>query len=208
MNYLFIDTADGTRALVFANGKYYYDENTKKAGAEALMPMIDSLLKRANISVSDLGILGACIGPGSFTGIRIGLATVKTLCYALDKPCFAVNNLQLNSYNSKSDKVVSVADAGNKVCYIACLVTDVWTESPKCVTRDEAIAIVNARRAEGYAVSTDTKLAGVFGDGASGVGEREMRFAAEKRVEYAMSYKELLPLYIRKAQPDRGEGDL
>lgn len=208
MNYLFIDTADGTRALVFANGKYYYDENTKNAGAEALMPMIDSLLKRADISAGDLDILGASIGPGSFTGLRIGLTTIKTLCYALDKPCFAVNNLRLNSYNNKSGKVVSVADAGNKVCYIACFDGDVETVSAKCVTRDDAIALAREKRAEGYAVSTDTKLSGVFGDDVSGVGERELRIAAEKHVGNAMTYKELLPLYVRKAQPERGEGDL
>ena len=41
MNYLMIDTAEGTRVLLCANDKYYYDENLKNAGSETLMPMID-----------------------------------------------------------------------------------------------------------------------------------------------------------------------
>ena len=116
MNYLFIDTAEGTKALLGYGGKTYYDENSVNAGSETLLPMIDGLLKRAGISLAELDILGACVGPGSFTGLRIGLTTIKTFCYAQGKPCFAVNNLRLNSYNNKSGKVVSIADAGNRVC--------------------------------------------------------------------------------------------
>lgn len=208
MNYLFVDTAEGTRVLLSVGGKYYYDENLKQAGAEALMPMIDRLLKRADAEIKSLDILGACVGPGSFTGIRIGLTTVKTLCYALGKPCFGVNNLRLNSYNNKSGKVVSVADAGNKVCYIACFDGDTEIIPTKCVTRDDAAAIVSEKRNAGYSVSTDLKLGDAFENAVSGVGESELRIAVEKHICEEIDYKELMPLYVRKAQPERGEGDL
>lgn len=205
MNYLMIDTAEGTRVLLCANGKYYYDENLKNAGSETLMPMIDGLLKKANMPLCDIDIFGACVGPGSFTGLRIGLTTVKTFCYSLGKPCFAVNNLRLNSYNNNSEKVVSVADAGNKVCYVARYDGDTELDPAVCMTTDDARAFIAAHG--DYAVSTDSKLAGVFG-GTSGVGERELKIAAEKHIGNAISQKELIPLYIRKAQPERGAGDL
>ncbi|MDE7463800.1 MAG: tRNA (adenosine(37)-N6)-threonylcarbamoyltransferase complex dimerization subunit type 1 TsaB [Clostridiales bacterium] len=205
MNYLFIDTAEGTRALLFAGGKYFYDENMKTAGSEILLPMIDGLLSRAGVSLADVDIFGACVGPGSFTGLRIGLTTIKTFCYATGKPCFAVNNLRLNSYNNERGKVISIADAGNRVCYIARYDGEREVEEARCVTLDDAKKIVAEH--PDHAVSTDVKLAPIFA-GASGVGERELKIAAERHIKNKIEQVELLPLYIRKPQPERGAGDL
>lgn len=204
MNYLFVNTAEGTRALLFFGGKYFYDENMKNAGSETLMPMIDGLLRRAGAALSDMDVFGACIGPGSFTGLRIGLTTVKSFCYALGKPCFGVNNLRLNSYNNNSGKVISIADAGNRVCYVAKYDGEDG-EEPKCMTLADAEAFIAANPR--FAVSTDGKLAAFF-DGTAGAGEREMRIAAEKHIDTASAQTALNPLYIRKAQPERGAGEL
>lgn len=205
MNVLMIDSAEGTRVLLTVGGNTYYEENLKNAGAETLMPTVDHILNRAGIKLADVDVFGACVGPGSFTGLRVGLATVKTFCYALGKPCFAVNNLRLNSYNNSSDKVVSVAYAGSNVCYIAVYDGDTEIEAARCVTVDEAKKIVASY--SDYAVSTDIKLRSVF-PGTAGVGERELLTAIEKHAANLIDQKELLPLYIRKAQPERGEGDL
>lgn len=205
MNYIFVDTAEGTRVLLRVGEKYYYSENLTSAGAETLMPTIDGLLTESGAQLSDIDVIGACIGPGSFTGLRIGLTTVKTLCYALDKPCFAVNNLRLNAYNNDSGKVISAADAGSNVCYIARYEGDTELEAARCVTLDDARAIIAAHG--DFAVSTDVKLGKKLG-GRSGVGEREMKLAAERSCAAQIGYKELLPLYVRKPQPERGVGDL
>ncbi|MCH5165837.1 MAG: tRNA (adenosine(37)-N6)-threonylcarbamoyltransferase complex dimerization subunit type 1 TsaB [Clostridiales bacterium] len=201
-----IDTAEGTRALLFYDDKYYYAENLINAGSETLMPIIDGLLAKANASIKDVDIFGACIGPGSFTGLRIGLTAIKTFCYSLDKPCFAVNNLRLNSYNNNGGKVISIADAGNKVCYVARFDGDTELDAATCMTLDDARNFLEKHK--DCAVSTDCKLKGKFEGGVSGVGERELKIAAEKHIKNVISYKELLPLYIRKAQPERGAGDL
>lgn len=205
MNYLLINTAEGTSVLVSVAGKTYYEHSDVNAGAVVLMPIIDKLLARAGAKISDLDILGACVGPGSFTGLRIGLTTVKSLCYAAGKPCFAVNNLRLNSYNNTVGKVISVADAGNSVCYIAAYDGEAEVLAPTCMT----LADVKAYIAEhpDYAVSTDRKLVGKI-DGIAGVGEKELVRAATECMIKKLEQKDLLPLYIRKAQPERGEGDL
>ncbi len=205
MNVLFIDTACGTRALLVVGDTRYYDENDRNAGSETLMPMIDGLLEKAGIKLADVDLFGACIGPGSFTGLRIGLTTVKAFCYCLDKPCFAVNNLRLCSYNNNGGKVVSVVDAGNKVCYVASYDGDTELDPPTCMTADDAKAYVAAH--DGFAVSVDKKLADAFG-GTVGVGERELYTAVKKHGGEIVPAKDLLPLYVRKAQPERGAGDL
>lgn len=205
MNVLMIDTAEGVRALLIVGDEKYYEENYVNAGAETLMPMIDSLLKKAGITVSNVDAFGASVGPGSFTGLRVGLTTVKSLCFALGKKCFAVNNLRLNAYNNTSDKVISVADAGNRVCYIAMFDGENEILKTKCVTLDDAKAIVAEH--PDYAVSTDLKLKDAF-LGASGVGERELEIAVKAESKKLIDYSELSPLYVRKAQPERGDGDL
>lgn len=205
MNALFVNTACGTHVLIAKNGEMFYAENNVNAGSEILMPLIDGLLKKSGLALADMDIFGACVGPGSFTGLRIGLATVKAFCYALGKPCFSVNNLRLLSYNNNGGKVISVADAGNKVCYIAEYDGDTEVLPCKCVTTDDAIAYIQSR--PDCKVSTDLKLAGSF-RGTAGAGQKEMEIALFKHTANAKSHTELLPLYVRKAQPERGEGDL
>jgi len=63
--------------------------------ASVLNGMIDDVLAEAGISLSELSAVAICAGPGSYTGLRIGMATAKALCYVLDKPLLADNKLTL-----------------------------------------------------------------------------------------------------------------
>lgn len=202
---LFINTAEHTKALLCDGEKTYYAADASLSGSEVLMPLIDNLLKEAGMTLDDIEIFGVCIGPGSFTGLRIGIATIKTLCYAKNKPCFTVNNLRLNSYNNDSDRVISVADAGNNVCYIARYDGKTELDSAKCVTRSDALRFI-AQNAE-FAVSTDAKLEKTI-PGKADCGEREMLIAAREFENSVTTYDKIEPLYIRKAQPERESGDL
>lgn len=58
--------------------------------SEKILTLLGNVLKRARISLADVSALAVSIGPGSFTGLRIGLSTAKGLCYALKKPLVAV----------------------------------------------------------------------------------------------------------------------
>lgn len=62
--------------------------------AEKLAPMIDELLKTSKVDKHQLTAIAVSAGPGSYTGLRIGTATAKGLCYALDIPLIAVNTLE------------------------------------------------------------------------------------------------------------------
>lgn len=70
-------------------------EVSANANHAALLPvMIDELLKEIKAEVKDIEAVGISAGPGSYTGLRIGAATAKGLCYALEKPLIAVDSLQ------------------------------------------------------------------------------------------------------------------
>ena len=64
------------------------------------MPMLEQLLKSTGTAVSELGAVAVNVGPGSFTGVRIGVAAVKGLAFADDLPCVPVSTLESMAYNA------------------------------------------------------------------------------------------------------------
>ncbi len=73
--------------------------NVKSTHSERLMTEIDHTLKQAGMGISGIDVFGVAIGPGSFTGLRIGLSTVKGLSYATGRPVVAVPSLEAFAWN-------------------------------------------------------------------------------------------------------------
>ena len=69
-------------------------QRTGLTHSETLLPMTENLLKTAGKSLSDVDLFAAAVGPGSFTGLRIGAAAVKGLAYALSRPCAGISSLE------------------------------------------------------------------------------------------------------------------
>lgn len=73
--------------------------NTRHTHSETLLPMISGMLKSAGVELSDVDKIAVSAGPGSFTGLRIGISTAKGLADAANKPCVAVSTLEAIAYN-------------------------------------------------------------------------------------------------------------
>ena len=87
MNLLAIDTAQGYLSVYFSfQGRDYhaFRENAGMKHSTMLLPEIDAILRQAGATLADIDVFGVVVGAGSFTGIRIGIATVKAL--ALSQP--------------------------------------------------------------------------------------------------------------------------
>ena len=69
--------------------------------SEKITLFISSVMKKANISYNDLDAIAVSMGPGSYTGLRIGVSTAKGLCYAVSKPLIAVETLESMAYGGK-----------------------------------------------------------------------------------------------------------
>ncbi|WP_455100479.1 tRNA (adenosine(37)-N6)-threonylcarbamoyltransferase complex dimerization subunit type 1 TsaB [Parvimonas micra] len=96
-----------------------YSINQSMSHNEILLVMVDEMLKKLNIDIEDIDLFVAVTGPGSFTGIRIGVTVVKALAMALNKPIVAVNTLEALSFGVFSDKKkIPLIDArGERVYY-------------------------------------------------------------------------------------------
>lgn len=110
MKILGIDTSTPIGSVGLIDGERFVAEHTLsivKAHSSRLMPAIDQILKWADLTAHDLDACAVGIGPGSFTGIRIGVGTVKSLCYALKKPIIGVSTLEAIAYNLRyTDKLI------------------------------------------------------------------------------------------------------
>jgi tRNA threonylcarbamoyladenosine biosynthesis protein TsaB len=96
MKVLAIDTSTSMAGVAVAdeNGLLgEYSLNDKKTHSQKLVPMIDELLRSLKLSAGDIDVFAAITGPGSFTGIRIGVTTVKAMAYAGKKPAVGVTSL-------------------------------------------------------------------------------------------------------------------
>ena len=120
-------------------GEYFI--NTMLTHSETLMPMADSLFKSVKLEPKDIDVFAVNCGPGSFTGLRIGIAAVKGMAYALDKPCAAVSTLESMSYNINRENTVvcAVMDARCNQVYNALF--DVSGIEPVRLCEDRALQI-------------------------------------------------------------------
>ena len=98
-----------------------YSQYTALTHSRTLLPMAEAMLKNCDVQISDVDIFAVAHGPGSFTGIRIGVSTVKGLAWASGKPCTGVSTLEAMAWNgiSRGGYICPVMDARRSQVYNA-----------------------------------------------------------------------------------------
>ncbi len=121
---LAIETSGRTPNVALQRGDELLGEATGRPGrrgAESLLPCIDQVLARAGVALDQLDAFAISIGPGSFTGLRVGLATLKGLAFGSDRPAVAVSTLAALALAAGPDElpVVALLDARRGEVYAA-----------------------------------------------------------------------------------------
>ena len=109
--------------------------------SRTLLPMAEDMLKNAELSIKNVDAFAVAHGPGSFTGIRIGVSAVKGLAWASDKPCVGVSTLEAMAWHgvAAGGYVCPVMDARRNQVYNA--IFKIENGKPVRVTEDRAIAL-------------------------------------------------------------------
>jgi tRNA threonylcarbamoyladenosine biosynthesis protein TsaB len=104
-----------------------------RSGAEAVLPSIDAALARAGVTLQEIEAFAVAVGPGSFTGLRIGVATVKGLAFGSERPVAAVSTLAATAYGAPKGQGAAVAllDARRGELYAG--VFDIEGEVPRAL---------------------------------------------------------------------------
>ncbi len=144
MKILAVDTSCGAASAAIAEDSNIIAEatvNNKKTHSQKLMPIIDSLLSNSGTQLSDIDLFAAVTGPGSFTGLRIGVAAVKALAHAMNKPCCGVSSLLGLAYNAPciGGYAIPVMDARRDHVYTAAY--DFSGGSPKLIHKERVVPI-------------------------------------------------------------------
>ena len=117
MNCLIIDTTSSSLIVAVLSGDKVFSASQQDCGlrhSTTINLAVEKALADAKVTFADLDVLACCVGPGSFTGIRIGIATVKAFAKTLNVPVFNVSSLDILAYtNTTSDYVISIMDAKN-----------------------------------------------------------------------------------------------
>ncbi len=186
--------------------------------SRTLLPMAEDMLKNAELSLDAVDLFAVAQGPGSFTGVRIGVSAVKGLAWALDKPCVGVSTLEAMSWHglSAGGLICPVMDARRGQVYNALF--EIEAGRPRRLCPDRPIALAElAEELRGLGRSPF-----LVGDGAALAAaflEKEglpFRLAPDNLVwqsawgvalaaqgKPADSAHELLPVYLRLSQAER-----
>lgn len=168
MKILAVDTTAAAASVALCDNDFLLGEyfvNIRQTHSQTIMPMAASLLKNCGLSPKDIDLFAVSNGPGSFTGVRIGVAAVKGLALPFNTPCAAVSSLEALAENlSASDAVICpVMDARRNQFYNA-----IFESKGNRMTRltpDRAIAFSDLEKEISSIVLTGKKVFFV-GDGA------------------------------------------
>lgn len=130
---------------------------TQKTHSQVIMPMVKDIILQTGKTMSDIDRIAVANGPGSYTGLRIGVAGVKAMCFALGCKCTGVSTLEGLAYNNIAfyGTICSVMKARGELVYTCSYKSDGHSLEPLCeesiISRDELAAFLD---------STETLLCG------------------------------------------------
>ena len=128
-----------------------YSQCSGLTHSRTLLPMVEDMLKNTDKKLADVDFIAVAHGPGSFTGIRIGVSTVKGLAWASDKKCVGVSTLAAMAWHGAAagGLVCPVMDARRSQVYNALF--EIKDSAPERLCRDRAIALSElAAELKGY----------------------------------------------------------
>ncbi len=188
--------------------------------SRTLLPMVEDMLNNSELSVQEIDAVAVAAGPGSFTGLRIGIAAVKGLAWAAEKPCIPVSTLEAMAWPLAhlEGNIVCAMDARRQQIYHAVFLAEggelTRLREDRAVSLEEAAADVGEMDGpmtivgDGAGLCFDfltargveCRLAPVHLRQQSAVG---VAMAAWRRRGENLSAQELTPVYLRLSQAER-----
>lgn len=146
---------DTSKELFLAQTSVY----TKMTHSQVILPLCKEMLQKANLTLNDIDEIAVAAGPGSYTGLRIGISAVKAMCFGLSCKCNGVSTLLAMAYSNIAYKgnICAIMSARNDLVYTAVFKSDGY--SVECIEEEKIIS--HSELAEMLAfMGTETLLCG------------------------------------------------
>ena len=219
MKILALDTSALTATAAILDGDTLICEEsvtTKLTHSQTIMPMVDELLCKASLDIDDIDLFACSVGPGSFTGLRIGIGTIKGLAYGCGKKVCAVSTLEALAHNIPfSDFLIApIMDARREQVYNALYRVQngsvVCVQEPQAISIDALCASLNEKTVfvgDGVKVYKD-KICDLLGENAlfappQHMLQRASCVAAAALTKEGIDASQLSAVYLRKPQAER-----
>ena len=222
MKILSLDSSSVTASVaVTQDGEVLSEKfiNNGLTHSQTLMPMVEATLNDSGVSVKDIDLFAITNGPGSFTGVRIGIASVKGMADALKKKCVAISTLEAIAEPLKNDDVIACAvmdarcnqvytalfNLGNRLCEDKAVLIDELSEELK--QYDKKVIFIGDGSVLCYeklheiiqnCEVADEKIRYVHGSSVGFVAEDKI-----KNGEEPIDSVNLVPFYLRLPQAER-----
>lgn len=223
MKILAVDTSSKICAVAILEDNKVIDEiklDNGKTHSENLMPIIKEILDKNNLTLKDMNLIAVSVGPGSFTGIRIGIATIKPMAEVYNLPVASVTSLETlarNIENKEKDfTIISLIDAKNNQVYAGFFDTEYNLKEDEIAEDiDEVLkkagkyskiifvgdgAIIHKEKIEENLKDRNIIFAKENNQSAINTGKIGYKKFLEKNLKNADT---ILPIYLRKSQAER-----
>ena len=219
MKILSIDTASDLSTVAVLENQNCIKEiivNDARNHSEKIMPVIEQALQETNLNLKDINLFVCDKGPGSFTGIRIGVGTVLAFQDSLNIPCVGISSLEALAYNVKQNGLIcSLIDAKNNNVYLGLfkLENDEYTQICELQFKiiDEAITILKefdspitfvGDGAVAHKNLLETNFENCLFVDKNNLSSYSLGIAGFKAYKKGIQTS-LMPLYLRKSQAER-----
>ena len=199
MNYLAIDTSGSHLTVIVIKNEQVFCEYLADSGLKhstTLMPIIEQTLLKAGLEIKDIDVYSAVTGPGSFTGIRIGISTIKAFSYAFNKPVLNVTSFDVLAYNKRERKCLAVIDALHGNFYVQGFDGNDVCLSPRFIDSQQLNVL-----AKEYQIISSTEIEGENAQ-ICDLKQGFINAVIGKKDDYSEDRESLVPLYVRKSQAE------
>lgn len=218
MKILSIDTSSSNCATAILEDDKLIDENSLNNGkthSENLMPLVAELLNRNNLELKDIDLIAVSVGPGSFTGIRIGIASIKPIAEIHNIPVAAVTSLETIARIDETERnKISLIDCKNNQVYLGIfdknydLIEDYKADDINNLLEilkkyENSVLVGDGAKLHKELLEKNIKGAVVLEDSlqtAENTGKIGYKKFLNKNLENADT---IMPLYLRKSQAER-----
>ena len=217
-----IDTSSAVASAAIVDEDKLLCEFTLNNGlthSQTLMPMVNEVFKRTGLSVNDIDLFAVCDGPGSFTGLRIGITTIKGLAHAANKPVVGVNTLEAmchnlpfcpfimspimdarrgevyNGFFRLTDGKIDITCPPRAIPLSECL-EEIKKNGEKTVFLGDAVPVFRSE------IESKLKDLALFAPQEANM-QRAASVAEAAKYKTPQKYCELVPKYLRKSQAER-----
>lgn len=125
-----------------------YTISSERAHSQMIMPMLESMLSSLSMTVKDVDVFAVCLGPGSFTGVRIGMAAMKTLAQTLSKPIVGISATEsvAASFPFSDKYICPIFDARRNDVYNAIYLNGMKITGDRIIDFDDLIRELNGKK--------------------------------------------------------------